>query len=70
MNIYEQICKASCQCIRCARLICEAPNQEHGYQQRCQASGLNVTFQLNKRFNESCPVFIDTKPENLSGLNK
>lgn len=63
MSIYKRFCKASCQCIRCAYLIAEVSNQEYGCQQKCQASGLNVTFQLDKQFNESCPVFIDTKPQ-------
>lgn len=61
MNFYEQFCKASCQCAGCAYLINEAPNKEHGYQQKCQASGLNVTYSLNKRLYESCPVFKSIK---------
>lgn len=63
MNFYEQFCKASCQCIRCVYLISEAPNKEHGYQQKCQISGLDVTFQLNKRPSKDCLVFKDAKPE-------
>ena len=63
MNFYEQFCKASCQCSKCVYLINEAPNEKHGYQQKCQASGLNITSFLNKRPSENCPCFKDMKPE-------